>query len=104
MRQRPITDDENRACIQAIAAAYPNSVPSSSQPAIAWAREDEAETVFFIDFVDPSDVKPGGIYATWTVTIKRGTKNAEVSFFRSRVRPDGKGRDTLPPGSIPPGK
>jgi hypothetical protein len=100
MRQRSLTPEEIEACMGAIAAAYPDSVPLGARPALSWALESESETVFHIDFMDVSQVPPGGVYATWTVklqTVTDGGDSAEVSFFRSKVRASGDGSDTIGP-------
>jgi hypothetical protein len=103
MRQRSLTPGEIEACVGAIAAAYPGSVPLGARPALSWALESDNETVFYIDFMDASQVPPGGVYATWTVKLDSPSDDsaadvsAEVSFFRSKVRESGDGSDTLPP-------
>lgn len=63
----------------------------------AWALAHEFDVWHYIDFVDPSTVAPGQVYTTWVVVIPRAVGSIQVSYFRSRVREDGLGVDTIPP-------
>jgi hypothetical protein len=71
----------------------------STKVAEAYVIRGKNSLSCYVNFVDPRSVPRGQIYWTWIVSREAGS--VRVSYFRSLVREDGRGDDTLPPLPLP---